>query len=59
MDQHDLAYLDERAAQEFRAAQRAESVLAARPHYSMAVRYLEQAEALKRRLRSPIAREER
>ena len=52
MDHQDIAWLDGRAAEEFQAAQRAASVTAARPHYSMAVRYLEQAEALKRRLRS-------
>ena len=52
MDQHEIAYLNGRATEEFQAAQRAGSALAARPHYSMAVRYLEQAEALQRRLRS-------
>ena len=52
MDHRDIAWLDGRAAEEFQAAQRAQSIQAARPHYSMAVRYLEQAEALKRRLRS-------
>ena len=52
MDHLDLAWLDGRAKEEFQAAQRAGSIQAARPHYSMAVRYLERAEALKRRLRS-------
>ncbi len=57
MDQHELSYLTDRATQEFQAAQQAGSVVAARPHYSMAVRYLEQAEALKRRLRSVPAQQ--
>ena len=52
MDHQELAWLDGRVAEEFQAAQRARSIQAARPHYSMAVRYLEQAEALERRLRS-------
>ncbi len=55
MDQHELSYLNDRATQEFQAAQKAGSVVAARPHYSMAVRYLEQAEALNRRIRSGAA----
>ena len=54
MDQDDLAYLNGRAAQELQAAQQALSVAAARPHYSMAASYLEQAEDLQRRLRSPL-----
>jgi hypothetical protein len=53
MSQHELAYLNGRATQELQAAQRAPSVVAARPHYCMAARYLEQAEDLQRRLRSP------
>ena len=52
MDHQDVAWLEGRANEEFQAAQRAQSIQAARPHYSMAVRYLEQAEALKRRLHS-------
>jgi hypothetical protein len=52
MDQNDLAYLNGRAAQELQAAQQAGSAVAARPHYTMAMRYLEQAEELQRRLRS-------
>ena len=54
MDQNDLAYWSERANQELQAAQQARSAVAARPHYSMAVRYLEQAEDLQRRLRSRV-----
>lgn len=56
MDQNDLAYLNGRAAQELQAAQQARSAIAARPHYSMAMRYLEQAEELQRRLRSMAQR---
>ncbi len=52
MNQQELAYLNGRATQELQAAQQAPSVAAARPHYSMAARYLEQAEDLQRRLRS-------
>jgi hypothetical protein len=51
MQQDEVAYLMERANAEFQAAQRAKSVTASRPHYSMAVQYLEKAEALERRLR--------
>lgn len=51
MDQHELAYLNERAAAELKAAQQASSALAVRPHYQMASYYMDQAEALKRRLR--------
>lgn len=51
MNQQELAYLNGRATQELQAAQRAPTVAAARPHYSMAARYLEQAEELQRRLR--------
>ena len=58
MDQHDLAYLNGRANQELQAAQQAGSVVAARPHYQMAAHYLEQAEALQRRLRSAPAPQE-
>ncbi len=55
MDHQELSYLNSRASEEFQAAQRAESPVVARPHYTMAVRYLEQAEALQRRLRSAVA----
>jgi hypothetical protein len=51
MQQDEVAYLMDRANAEFQAAQRAKSVIASRPHYSMAVQYLEKAEALERRLR--------
>lgn len=54
MDQNDLAYLNGRAAEELQAAQRARSAVAARPHYSMAMLYLERAEELQRRLRPAI-----
>ena len=52
MDQQELAYLNGRAAAELQAAQQAKSPLAARPHYRMAVQYLDRAEELDRRLRS-------
>ncbi len=51
MEQEEVAYLMERANAEFQAAQRANSIAVARPHYSMAVQYLEKAEELQRRLR--------
>ena len=51
MNDQELAYLTGRATAEFQAAQKAKSFIAARPHYRMAVQYLEKAEALKRRLR--------
>lgn len=51
MEHNEVAYLMERATAEFQAAQRAKNVVASRPHYSMAVQYLERAEALQRRLR--------
>ncbi len=52
MDDHELSYLFGRATAEFQSAQRAPSIVSARPHYRMAVEYLERAEALNRRLRS-------
>ena len=52
MDGNELAYLDERAAAEFRMAQQASSVTVARPHYHMATVYQDRAETLRRRLRS-------
>ena len=58
MNQQELAYLNGRATQELQAAQQAPSVAAARPHYSMAARYLEKAEDLQRRLRSPVRPQE-
>jgi hypothetical protein len=51
MDQQELAYLTSRATAEFQAAQQADSVRVARPHFTMAIHYLDRAEALKRRLR--------
>lgn len=51
MDQHDFAYWDERATSEFQMAQSAASFASAKPHYQMAIHYLDKAEALKRRLR--------
>ncbi len=51
MDGQEVAYLTGRASEEFQAAHRASSLAAARPHYSMAVDYLERADALGRRLR--------
>ncbi len=59
MDHHEISYLVGRATTEFQSAQRAASIVAARPHYSMAVEYLERAEALKRRLRSGAAVQQR
>lgn len=52
MHHDEVAYLMARANAEFQAAQRAKSVPASRPHYVMAIQYLEKAEALERRLRS-------
>lgn len=52
MELNEVAYLMQRANAEFQAAQRAKSMIASRPHYSMAIQYLERAEALERRLRS-------
>lgn len=51
MQQDEVAYFMERSNAEFQAAQRAKSMVASRPHYNMAVHYLEKAEALQRRLR--------
>lgn len=52
VDSQDLHYWDERAKHEFQMAQRAGSLSAARPHYRMAISYLDKAEELKRRLRT-------
>lgn len=52
LEQNEVAYLMQRADAEFQAAQRAKSEVASRPHYTMAVQYLEKAEELQRRLRS-------
>ncbi len=52
MDHNEISYLFGRATAEFQWAQRARSIASARPHYRMAVEYLERAEALNRRLRS-------
>ncbi len=57
MDHHEISYLVGRATTEFQSAQRAASIVVARPHYSM--EYLERAEALKRRLRSGAAVQQR
>jgi hypothetical protein len=51
MEQDEVTYLMQRANAEFQAAQRAKSVTASRPHYNMAIQYLEKAEALERRQR--------
>ncbi len=59
MDHHEISYLIGRATTEFQWAQRARSIDSARPHYSMAVAYLERAEALKRRLRAGGAVQQR
>lgn len=52
MDDHEISYLVGRATAEFQSAQRARSIVSARPHYRMAFEYLERAEVLDRRLRS-------
>lgn len=52
MDESEVIYLNGRAAAEFRIAQQAGSVEQARPHYAMAIGYLDRAEALNRRLRA-------
>ena len=52
MEHNEVAYFMQRANAEFQAAQQAKSVTASRPHYSIAIQYLEKAEALERRLRS-------
>jgi hypothetical protein len=51
VDQQDLEYWDRRAESELRLAQNAASPELARPHYRIAISYLERAEELKRRLR--------
>ncbi|HEX8214717.1 MAG TPA: hypothetical protein VF582_04505 [Allosphingosinicella sp.] len=51
MDHQDLDYWDRRADSELRLAQSAPSIEVARPHYRIAISYLERAEELKRRLR--------
>jgi hypothetical protein len=52
VDQQDFAYWHQRAEGEFQMAQRASSLEAARPHYRIAISYLERAENLKRRSRT-------
>ncbi|HEV2080786.1 MAG TPA: hypothetical protein VGR19_12950 [Allosphingosinicella sp.] len=49
MDQQDLDYWDRRADSELQLAQSASSMEVARPHYRIAISYLERAEELKRR----------
>ncbi|HWH22232.1 MAG TPA: hypothetical protein VNT25_02925 [Allosphingosinicella sp.] len=51
LDQQDFAYWNSRADMEFQMAQRAKSLDAARPHYRLAINYLERAENLKRLVR--------
>jgi hypothetical protein len=51
VDHQDLDYWDRRADSELRLAQSAPSIEVARPHYRIAISYLERAEELKRRLR--------
>jgi hypothetical protein len=51
VDQQDLDYWDRRAESELQLAQSAPSPELARPHYRIAISYLERAEELKRRLR--------
>jgi hypothetical protein len=51
VDQQDLDYWDRRAEGELQLAQSAPSPELARPHYRIAISYLERAEELKRRLR--------
>lgn len=51
MDQQDVAYWDDRATEEFQRAQQAVSFKIAKPHYQLAIHYLDKAETLKRSLR--------
>ena len=51
MEQDDLAYLEERASSELQLAQLARTVETARPHYRMAMAYLDKVNELQRRLR--------
>ncbi|HEY0625986.1 MAG TPA: hypothetical protein VGD10_04555 [Allosphingosinicella sp.] len=51
LEQHDLNYWQERATSEMQLAQRAATMDIARPHYRLAMSYLEKVEELKRRLR--------
>ena len=51
VDQQDLDYWDRRADNELQLAQSAASLEVARPHYRIAISYLERAEELKRRAR--------
>jgi hypothetical protein len=51
VDAQDIDYWHQRADSEFRLAQQAPSLDVARPHYRIAINYLERAEDLKRRHR--------
>jgi len=55
VDQQDLDYWDRRADSEFQLAQSASSMELARPHYRIAISYLERAEELKRIARAGAA----
>jgi hypothetical protein len=50
VERQDFAYWQDRATSELQLAQRAASMETARPHYRMAIHYLDRAEELKRRL---------
>lgn len=51
MEQQDLLYWQDRATKELQLAQRAATMDVARPHYRLAMSYLEKVDELKRRLR--------
>jgi len=53
--EQDFSYWHQRADREFQMAQRASSLETARPHYRIAISYLERAENLKRRSRTAAA----
>lgn len=55
MDVQDFDYWHQRADSELQLAQRAPSIEVARPHYRIAISYLERAEDLKRRQRQSEA----
>lgn len=55
MDLQDFDYWHRRADNELQLAQRASSMEVARPHYRIAISYLERAEDMKRRQRQAEA----
>ena len=56
MEQQDFAYWQDRAAREMQLAQAAGTIDVARPHYRIAIQYMNKAEELSRRSRGGASR---